>query len=144
MRANIRNNVKTTTTTTTAKIPGAQFDRPMIDSNGEQRMHGVSHDSIDSCRLKFSTVRVVISRKSFEKYSNRLDLAVFETITRLSISLMFFFRFKIAKTGKKNVVCALKNIKHHMNFTPYKLIDTTNSAELMKKKKRRNKEDETT
>lgn len=54
-------------------------------------------------------------------------LAVFETITRLSISLMFFFRFWIAKMEKKNVVCALKNIKHRMNFTPYKLIDTTAS-----------------
>lgn len=28
---------------------------------------------------------------------------------------------------KENVVCAVKNIKHRMNFTPYKLIDTTAS-----------------
>lgn len=69
--------------------------------------------------------RVVNARKSHEKYSNSLDCA---RNYHTAFHLVNVFRSILnSENGKKNVVCALKNIKHRMNFTPYKLIDTTAS-----------------
>lgn len=117
---------------TTTKIPGAQHrvtDR-WSTQTAKTRIHGVSHDSIVSPFVVWGEIQYG-SCGQCAKIASKIIPCASEDCVRnyhtashlVNVSLSIF---KVAKMEKeKNVVCALKNIKHRMNFTPYKLIDTT-------------------